>query len=199
MTPSSDGTGVFDLDGYDQEVWRVEGGYNASQKTVVKSADPAVMSVVGSIGTYVTDQETNCGADFQGLVTLRRAGSGTTTLRGISSTAGRLVVESGKVEFAGVGAMTNLSEVAVSGGELAIDTAARIGAGADFRLSGGTVKISSGVEQHCKWMYVPKVGGTSPWRRARCGRYTSAACEYISGGGAIVVDGDGSGMTVIFK
>jgi autotransporter-associated beta strand protein len=199
MTPSSDGTGVFDLDGYDQEVWRVEGGYNASQKTVVKSADPAVMSVVGSIGTYVTDQETNCGADFQGLVTLRRAGSGTTTLRGISSTAGRLVVESGKVEFAGVGAMTNLSEVAVSGGELAIDTEARIGAGADFRLSGGTVKISSGVEQHCKWMYVPKVGGTSPWRRARCGRYTSATCDYISGGGAIVVDGDGSGMTVIFK
>jgi len=199
MTPSSDGTGVFDLDGYDQEVWRVEGGYNASQKTVVKSAKPAVLSVVGSIGTYVTDQETNCGADFQGLVTLRRAGAGTTTLRGISSTAGRLVVESGKVEFAGVGAMTNLLEVAVSGGELAIDTAARIGKGADFRLSGGTVKISSGVEQHCKWLYVPKTGGTSPWRRKGCGRYTSATCEYISGDGAIVVDGDGSGVTIIFK
>ena len=53
--------------------------------------------------------------------------------------------------------------------------------------------------ENCIKFYVPKTGGTSPWWRARCGRYDSAACEYISGGGAIVVDGDGSGMTVIFK
>ena len=97
----------------------------------------------------------------------------------------------------------DLSYVAGSGANvLTFAGAATAIAGTQLRLtglSGGTVNISSGVEQHCKWMYLPKEGGTSPWRRARTGRYTSATFDYISGDGAIVVDGDGSGTVIIFK
>ena len=94
--------------------------------------------------------------------------------------------------------MTNVSEFAVSGGVLAIDSSSRLPRRADCRLSGGKLDLAEDVTVNVHYLYVSD--GADGWTEMPVGVYSAANLPtYISGAGSLRVRGDGIGTLLILR
>ena len=181
---------IIDLNGHNQSFAAFVSTANDSQTSYFTSAEPATLSVDQNVDT-VSWKPAFCGA-----VSLKKGGANTLTLAGVSPSTGRLEVSEGRLDFTGAGAWTNLSEVAVSGGVLAIADKKQVKKRADYYLSGGKLDIASGVRLTAENLYV--ADGQGGWTKADPGTYTAANLpECISGEGSLCVRG--GGLMMIFR
>ena len=134
-------------------------------------------------------------APFRGAVSLVKSGANGLELSGVSSSAGRLEVAEGRLSFTGNGAWTNVSEVAVSGGILAVSARTQVRRCADYYLSGGKLDIAAGVRLVAERLFFPD--GRGGWNQANPGTYTAGnLSECISGGGSLHVRGGGTVLII---
>ena len=181
---------IIDLNGHNQSFAAFVSTANDSQTSYFTSAEPATLSVGQNVDT-VSWKPAFCGA-----VSLKKGGANTLTLAGVSPSTGRLEVSEGRLDFAAAGAWTNLSEVAVSGGVLAVDLKSRLKARADYYLSGGKLEIAAGVRLVAANLYVPD--GKGGWTKMDPGTYTAVNFpDFIAGEGSLHVRG--GGLMMIFR
>ena len=113
----------------------------------------------------------------------------------------------GVLEFATAGAWANVTNFAASGsGTLKVSASEVFPRKADASVGvGAKLEIASGCVQTCGWLYLPDGGGVM--HKQRMGVYSSAAGDgvnfvdavHFSGGGKLVVRGDGGGTMLIFR
>ena len=85
--------------------------------------------------------------------------------------------------------------MAVSGGVLDVDAAGRIGDLAEVRLSGGKLRIASGVTLKTQELYLPN--GEGGFAKAVGGLYTAARLPaYIEGDGVLKVRSRGVAVII---
>ena len=199
---------VFNLNGHDQRLGSLatvpasssEGAWlnswGVSPYSYFTSETPATLYVLQNGRTNAVSRPWPC--TFRGAMSLVKEGTNTLALSGASSMAGRLEVANGRLEFKNSGSMTNVSEFAVSGGVLAIDSSSRLPRRADCRLSGGKLDLAEGVMVNVHMLYVPD--GADGWTEMPVGVYSAANLPtYISGAGSLRVRGDGIGTLLILR
>ena len=199
---------VVDLNGHDQRFGSLatapngtsEGAWNntwgSSSTSYFTSETPATMYVLQNGRTNMASRPFP--SKFCGALSLVKEGTNTLSLSGNSTMSGRLEVSNGRLEFKNNGAMTNVSEFAVSGGVLAIDKNTRLPRRADCRLSGGKLDLAEGVTINVHMLYVPD--GAGGWTEMPVGVYSAANLPaYISGAGSLRVRGDGIGTRLILR
>ncbi len=191
---------VMDLNGHSQRFGSLQtptagsdpSGWNGywghSEYSYFTSATPATLYVYQYGRTNAVARPWK--ATFRGAMSFVKEGPKPLTLAGNSTMTGRLEVAEGRLDFSGSGAMTNITEFAVSGGVLAIDRKNRLSRDAVCHLSGGKVDIAAGVSQRVRALYVPD--GADGWTAMPPGMYSASNLpEYISGGGTLRVGGGG--------
>lgn len=193
---------VIDLNGHSQRIGDLgtvpsdkdEIGYESERgrsfTSSITSATAADLHVV-----QVTTTDRPWVSMLQGGVSLVKEGEGTLTFGNVNSTTGRLAVCSGTVAFADQhqdgtpnlhkGSFPSVSEVAVSGGVLVVDSADRLPAKTVYRLSGGKLDLAEGVTLEASELYVPD--GNSGWTRLSGSFNSSNLSQYITGEGSINV------------
>ena len=199
---------VVDLNGHSQRFGSLQtptagsdpSGWNGywghSEYSYFMSEAPATLYVYQYGRTNAVDRPWK--ATFRKAMSLVKEGPNTLTLAGNSTMSGRLEVTEGRLDFSGSGAMTNISEFAVSGGVLAIDDRARLPRKADCRLSGGKLDLAEDVTVNVHMLYVSD--GAGGWTEMPVGVYSAANLPaYISGAGSLRVRGDGIGTLLMVR
>ena len=197
---------VVDLNGHSQRFGSLQtptagsdpSGWNGywghSEYSYFTSATPATLYVYQYGRTNAVARPWK--ATFRGAMSFVKEGPKPLTLAGNNTMTGRLEVAEGRLDFSGSGAMTNISEFAVSGGVLAIDDRARLPRRADCRLSGGKLDLAQDVTVNVHYLYVPD--GAGGWTEMPVGVYSAANLPaYISGAGSLRVRGDGIGTLML--
>ena len=190
---------VFDLNGHDQKLDRINGmvyGTSISnEKGAITSATPATLYDLQSTGfsTKVMDGSDSDNdpfpTKFTGAVSFSKGGTKELYLAGVSSTTGRLEVTGGILGFKENGSWLDASEVRVLGGTLKADAPGRLGkVPALYLSSDGKLEIAAGVTVKAKKLYVPD--GQGGWKKYGGGTFTrSNLSDYLSGEGTLCVSG----------
>ena len=199
---------VVDLNGHDQRLGSLatvpagesagswQNSWGVQSASYFTSETPATLYVLQNGRTNAVSRPWPC--TFRGAVSLVKEGTNTLTLAGNSTMGGRLEVTNGRLDFSGSGAMTNVSEFAVSGGVLAIDSSSRLPRRADCRLSGGKLDLAEDVTVNAHMLYV--TDGAGGWTEMPVGVYSAANLPaYISGAGSLRVHGDGIGTLLLVR
>lgn len=200
------GQTVFDLNGHDQRVDRINGkvyGVTLSNASgAITSATPATLYDLQSTG-FSTNNMAGSDSDnhpfptkFTGAVSFSKGGTKELYLAGVSSTTGRLEVTGGVLGFAEGGSWLDASEVRVLGGTLKADAANRFGKIPALYLSpDGKLEIASGVTVRAKKLYVPD--GRGGWMDHAGGSFTKSDLPaYLAGEGTLRVS---AGAVLIFR
>ena len=158
---------------------------------------------------------------FGGSVTFERAGTGTNVIHRANTSTGEVFVTGGKLRFAAPGetwmcngvAQTYKSDggawagerVTVTNGVLAVGHSKAFPRTAQFRLGGGALELDAGVTLR---VYSLELLVNGEWKRQRSGIWGAVDNEnvpavtrtpLITGGGVLMVMGDGWGTKVILK
>ena len=188
----------LDLNGHDQGVGDARDAnftatwcYTHSRNSRIKSATPATLHVFQN-----TKDAPEWHPIFEGAASLEKSGTNVLRLAGISTTTGTLAVANGTLGFAGSGSWARASALSVSGGVLDVDAAGRLGDLAEVRLSGGKLRIASGVTLKTQVLYLPD--GAGGFAKAAGGLYSAERLPaYVEGGGFLKVRS--RGVVVIFQ
>ncbi len=200
LVTSSGGYHLY-LHGNDQHFGNLAN--NASRPVCwIESDEPATLFV------SQTKSAVTCRVPIVGKVSIVKSGSYALTFDGdYAGVTGRVEVTQGVLEFATAGAWANVTNFAASGsGTLKVSASEVFPRKADASVGvGAKLEIASGCVQTCGWLYLPDGGGVM--RKQRMGVYSSAAGDgvnfvdavHFSGGGKLVVRGDGGGTMLIFR
>ena len=189
---------ALDLNGHDQGVGDARDSaftavwcYSHSRQARISSATPATLHVFQN----TKDAPEWCPI-FEGAASLEKSGTNVLRLAGISTTTGTLSVANGTLGFTGSGSWAKATGVSVAGGVFDVDSATRLGGLSEVRLSGGKLRIASGVRLKAKDLYVGD--GAGGFVHAAGGVYDAANLpELIDGGGSLKVSGSGFVMIVL--
>lgn len=190
---------VFDLNGHDQQVDRINGcAYSkivSNDSGAITSETPATLYDLQSKGFSTTNM---AGSDsdndpfptkFIGAVSFSKGGEKELYLAGISTTTGRLEVTGGILGFKENGSWLKATEARVLGGTLKVDAAGRLGKLSGLYLSpDGKLDIAAGVTVKAKKLYVPD--GQGGWKDHGGGSFNrSNLSDYLTGDGTLSVSG----------
>ncbi len=179
-----DGTGTFDLNGYDQTTDALD-GENAGAPAFTSEAGPAMLTLNGAaaggcLGAALKGHLSFAFDNAGGAVTLTNGSAGAST------TDGRIVAKAGVLRLGATARLPSVSALCVAGGTLAVEAGARVSNAArmEFASGAGTLDLGEGVSLHMDCLtldgaFLPK--GT--YSRASPG----ALAGRLSGDGELVI------------
>lgn len=218
---NSNGVGIFDLGGFDQETTQMFCKEANAAKSCVTSSVPAQLHIYRdrSDGCTATDDMARNYAKFTGGAgcTIDRFGNFAISFLSLSTTTGRLEVADLTAPTAaaskltlgsadGAGGWPNASEVRVTGGTLALAHGNCLGAGTDVYLDAaqGTLELDNAEVQICRTLSVYDAGKGKYVRQPGGRTYggtASAASVKIAGltGSGVLYPSFVPGAVIIFR
>jgi autotransporter-associated beta strand protein len=175
---------TLDLNGNDQTVAQLKNANTTVGSRLVTSEAPATLTINQSATTYYNGLLT-------GALSLVKTGNGMLTLsNALNTLSGSITIQQGTLTVAPTSRLGSSTNIAVSGGTLALQSAVALTNAAHLSIAdGGTVSLAAGVVQPVDRLYLAGVRkGRGTWGSSASGAtYTDDA--HFAGNGVLMVLG----------